>query len=98
MQQAQDNKADWCSTGWVADGGPMYPTNTRLYPGCGTGTPGLAYYPNDGVNASANCYGVKPLLQDKDKAQVMTFNETQYSMFPSVNIIDDAINRIKANL
>jgi len=96
MQQAQDGKADWCSTGWTADGGGMYPTNTRVGPGCGIGKPSLVSYIHEGGVAGANCYGVKPLLKDKDK--VMMFNEAQYSMYPSLNIIDNAINHIKARL
>ncbi len=95
MEQAQAAKADWCSTGFTSDGvTPSYPTNTRLYPGCGNGTPGLAHYGNDGVHASVNCYGLKPLLRNRDK--VLAFNETQYSAHSSLNFIDKAINKVKS--
>lgn len=59
LTQAQQQGADWCSTGWLADGPPSYPITTSTETGCGNGSTGIMSY-NPGA-ANANCWGKKPL-------------------------------------
>jgi hypothetical protein len=59
LQQALQQGADWCASGWIADSyqgqSAWYPTQIGR-PGCGTGM--SAYFPG---GANGNCWGKKPL-------------------------------------
>jgi hypothetical protein len=85
LRQAYMSGADWCSTGWVADSSmAYYPITTSLKGGCGNGSPGIKQYtPADG-RAAVHCYGVKP---PKGTAGILPFNQTSYTMFPSIETL-----------
>lgn len=70
--------ADWCSTGWIADGEPSFPITTTLLPGCATSPQVSRWTPGGGL-AGANCYGVKP--QKDSNPRVRPFNESKWSRY-----------------
>jgi len=62
LTQAQNNGADWCSTGWVSDNTAtgLYPITTNIQGGCGNGSSGIkSFLPGSGT-AGVTCFGVKP--------------------------------------
>jgi hypothetical protein len=78
VDAAQVAGADWCSTGWVSDpGAAVYPINTRLESGCGNGTAGVKEYTPPDNKAAVNCFGEKPVSDDK----LHPFNETKWSRY-----------------
>ena len=60
LATAQQQGADWCSSGWVADSDiPAYPITTSVDPGCAS-APGVQQFaPQNGL-AAVNCFGKKP--------------------------------------
>ena len=76
LQQAQQQGADWCSTGWVADSGtPAYPINTSTAPGCGGGGTGVMQYLPPSNTAAVNCYGVRPPPGEPD---ILPWNQSSW--------------------
>jgi len=76
--------ADWCSTGWVADGPEaFYPINTSVKPGCAI-YPGIESYihPSGGKSyAGVLVFGIKP-AKDSDMARkydIRPFNDSQWN-------------------
>jgi hypothetical protein len=76
--------ADWCSTGWVADGPEaFYPINSSVKPGCAI-YPGIESYihPSNGkLYAGVLVYGLKP-TQDSEiakKYDIKPFNDSQWN-------------------
>ena len=90
LNSAYNAKADWCVNGWLSDGSQKYPINTSIGPGC-LNAPGIAS--NPAPLSSANCYGPKPLVLKT--GNVAPFNASQYSMYPSVNLVNKAVNKVK---
>jgi hypothetical protein len=74
VQQAQQQGADWCSTGWVSDNASaMYPTTTSTGPGCGG--PGVQLYVPPANLAAVNCFGPRPPMGTPD---ILPFNQSGY--------------------
>jgi len=80
LAEAQRNGADWCSSGWVAEGRGEWPITLNPVPGCG-GTPGIIGW-TPGERAGVNCYGPKPDINDKSAQGVMPFNEQMWNAPP----------------
>lgn len=77
VAQAQQQGADWCSTGWVADSNtPMYPITTSTQDGCGNGATGVMQYLPPSNTAGVNCYGVKPAQGTPD---ILAFNQSAWT-------------------
>jgi len=62
LQEAQRNGADWCSSGWVAEGQGKWPITLTPIGGCGGRTGIIEWTP--GERAGVNCYGPKPDMND----------------------------------
>jgi len=78
LQTAQQQGADWCSAGWVADDPtPHWPTNTSTQPGCGIGSPAVVAWMPPNNLASVNCFGKKPA--PSSSASIMPFNTTSWN-------------------
>lgn len=62
LQEAQKAGADWCFSGWVADGDGKWPITTNPIPGCGSqGINSWTWSDANGVpKAGVTCYGPKP--------------------------------------
>jgi hypothetical protein len=59
LQDAYAHGADWCFSGWTADGGGKWPITTSAIGGCG-GHPGVIEWTPDNQQAGVTCYGPKP--------------------------------------
>ena len=89
LENAQQNGADWCSTGWVADTDEdgqdraKYPINTRTIQGCGNGRTGIMTWTPPYKKAAVNCYGIKPTNgKNGDKNNhIHMWSETRWSRF-----------------
>ena len=78
VDAAQAAGADWCSTGWVSDqAAAVYPINTTLISGCGNGSAGVKQWTPPSNKAAVNCYGVKPVSDDK----LHKWNPTKWSRY-----------------
>jgi hypothetical protein len=76
LTAAQQNKADWCASGWVADNAAaVYPITTTLRPGCGSGTTGVKSYTHSTNLAGVNCFGPRP---PNGTPLVLPFNATSW--------------------
>jgi len=76
LSQAQENGADWCSTGWVSNKDrPQYPITTSTGAGCGNGSAGIKEYLPPSNMAAVNCYGIKP---EKGTPNVLPFNQSTF--------------------
>ena len=77
VDDSVNNGANWCNYGWVEGQMALFPIqkdfweklqqdSSRKYE---CGVPGLngGYFKNPHYKFGANCYGVKPKIQDKDK-------------------------------
>ena len=63
LQDAYAHGADWCFSGWVADGGGKWPITTSVIGGCG-GRTGIIEWTPPNNQAGVNCYGPKPGVND----------------------------------
>jgi len=82
LEEAQRNGADWCSSGWVAEGQGKWPINLSVVGGCGGRTGIIEWTP--GQRAGVNCYGPKPDMNDPAaKNMVGAFNGQMWSQPPS---------------
>lgn len=78
VAQAQQQSADWCSAGWVADGStPVFPISTSTQSGCGNGSTGVIQSMPPSGQAGVNCYGVKPA--QGTASDVLPFNQSMWS-------------------
>lgn len=76
LQDAQNNGADWCFTGWVGDSNTsMYPITTSTQGGCGNGSTGIIQYNTGNGQAGVNCYGPKPRIDDYPAGTILAFNQ-----------------------
>jgi len=80
LQDAYINGADWCFSGWVADGGGKWPITTSVIPGCG-GTPGLQSWTPDNNMAGVTCYGPKPGINNpaSQNGTIKPFNQQMWN-------------------
>lgn len=77
--------ADWCATGWIADGPEaFYPINSSIKPGCAT-TPQIVAWihpgPNNKPTAGVLVFGIKP-PQDSElarKYEIKPFNDSRWN-------------------
>jgi hypothetical protein len=89
LEYAQQNGADWCSTGWVADtdedgeNRAKYPINTRTMRGCGNGGTGVKIWTPPYKKAAVNCYGIKPTngKNGDQNNHIHMWDETRWSRF-----------------
>lgn len=90
LSDAQKAGADWCFSGWVADGGGKWPITTSPIGGCG-GRQGVIEWTPDSGKAGVNCYGPKPRPTEVATGIIKPFNgdmwdqptEKTYSTVPS---------------
>lgn len=73
LQEAQKKGADWCFSGWVADGGGKWPISTTAIHGCGSRV-GIIEWTPDSQRAGVNCYGAKPGINDVKPREILPFN------------------------
>ncbi len=73
LADAQRAGADWCFSGWVADGGGKWPITTSPIGGCG-GRQGVIEWTPDSGKAGVNCYGPKPRPTDVATGVIKPFN------------------------
>ena len=73
LQDAYAHGADWCFSGWVADGGGKWPITTSVVGGCG-GRTGIIEWTPDSQKAGVNCYGPKPGITDPSAGSILSFN------------------------
>ena len=85
LNEAQNNHANWCSTGWVSDKGStnaFYPITYDIMEGCGNGRQGIIDWIGDdkwfggsgkGYKAGVNCFGNKPEEAAMSK-EILPFN------------------------
>lgn len=77
LQEAQQNGANWCFSGWVSDSNDaMYPITTSVQGGCGNGKIGVMTYTQPDKKAGVNCYGPKPSIDDYPQNEILPFSET----------------------
>jgi hypothetical protein len=79
LQDAYAHGADWCFSGWVADGGGKWPITTSVVGGCG-GRTGIIEWTPDNQKAGVTCYGPKPGINDpasKD-GMIKPFNQQMW--------------------
>ena len=76
--------ANWCRTGWIAEGGSYYPINEETIVGCAS-SPGIQHYQPGG--AGVTVYGVKPSKDSDDaiKYKIQPFN-TQTGQWNSMEV------------
>lgn len=73
LEEAQRLGADWCFSGWVAEGGGKWPITTSPIGGCG-GRQGVISWTPDNGKAGVNCYGPKPRPTDVASGVIKPFN------------------------
>jgi Extracellular link domain/F5/8 type C domain len=76
LEDAQRKGANWCFSGWVAEGSGKWPINESAIPGCGGRTGIIEWTP--GPNAGVNCYGPKPNIEDVPAGTIIPFNSTTW--------------------
>ena len=83
LEEAQRNGADWCYSGWVAEGSGKWPITVSPIGGCGGRQGIIEWTPNgypewgwDGTRAGINCYGPKPRPEEKTEDFIWPFNGT----------------------
>lgn len=76
LEDAQRKGADWCFSGWVADGDGKWPITTNAIPGCGgIGINSWTWSDANGVpKAGVNCYGPKPSPTEVASGVIKPFN------------------------
>lgn len=86
IEDAYNHGASWCSYGWSDDQMALFPTQKKVYndlkkiPGhendCGR--PGIngGRFRNKNIRFGANCFGIKPLAKDEDKAYMHSINHS----------------------
>jgi hypothetical protein len=76
LEEAQRAGADWCFSGWVADGDGKWPITTNPIPGCGwMGINSWTWQDENGVpKAGVNCYGPKPRPTEVKPSHILPFN------------------------
>ena len=76
LEEAQRAGADWCFSGWVADGDGKWPITTNPIPGCGwMGINAWTWQDGAGIpKAGVNCYGPKPRPTDVATGVIKPFN------------------------
>lgn len=79
LQDAYAHGADWCFSGWVADGGGKWPITTSVIGGCG-GRTGVIEWTPDNQKAGVNCYGPKPGVTDpaSQNGVIKPFNQQMW--------------------
>jgi hypothetical protein len=79
LQDAYAHGADWCFSGWVADGGGKWPITTSVVGGCG-GRTGVIDWTPDNQKAGVNCYGPKPGVTDpaSQNGAIKAFNQQMW--------------------
>lgn len=79
LTQANQEGAEWCSSGWLSDSNnPSYPITTLAnVTGCGNGSSGVLPYMPPNNLANVNCYGVKPVPGTDN---VIPFNSQSWSL------------------
>jgi hypothetical protein len=79
LQDAYAHGADWCFSGWVADGGGKWPITTSVVGGCG-GRTGVIEWTPDNQKAGVNCYGPKPGITDpaSQNGAIKAFNQQMW--------------------
>ena len=78
VQEAYSHGADWCFTGWVADGSAKYPITTTVIPGCAWSPQIVDYIPPQN-KAGVICYGPKPNIEDVPPDSIKPFNPTSWN-------------------
>ena len=79
LRKAHENGASWCNYGWVKGQKAMYPVQKKHYdkeakfskfgnPCQGVGVIG-GYFPSPHHHLGVNCFGVKPKITNRDKAE-----------------------------
>ena len=77
LTDAQSKGADWCFSGWVAEGSGKWPITTSIVGGCG-GRAGIIEWTPDGGRAGVTCYGPKPHIEDVPAGTMLPFNGTTW--------------------
>lgn len=82
LEEAQRNGADWCFSGWVAEGRQgKWPITLNPIIGCGQRTGIIEWTPGD--RAGINCYGPKPDINDPVAQNVIfPFNQQMWNQPP----------------
>jgi hypothetical protein len=84
LEDAQQMGANWCYSGWVAEGDGKWPITTQPIGGCGGRqgiihwTPYAPQYGWHGNTAGVNCYGRKPRPDQKTEDYIWPFNEDMW--------------------
>lgn len=97
LEEAQQNHANWCSSGWVSDRGDrnaFFPITYQLERGCGNGNSGVIdWIGNDdwfggagkGYKAGVNCFGNKPEEAAANvlvaPQKILPYNKNQWSRY-----------------
>jgi hypothetical protein len=76
LNDALAHGADWCFSGWTADGGGKWPITTSVIGGCGGRTGIIEWTPGD--KAGVNCYGPKPDINDPRSKNLLPFNNQMW--------------------
>jgi hypothetical protein len=77
LDDAQKKGADWCFSGWVAEGTCKWPITTSIIGGCG-GRAGLIEWIPWYNKAGVNCYGPKPHIEDVPANSILPFNGSSW--------------------
>jgi hypothetical protein len=82
LQDAYAHGADWCFSGWVAEGGGKWPITLNPIPGCGSRTGIIEWTPNfhSPSQAGVTCYGPKPGITDpvSQNGTIKPFNQQMW--------------------
>lgn len=85
LQDAYVHGADWCFSGWMADGGSKWPITTSVIDGCGGKTGlgdriGIIEWTPDNQKAGVTCYGPKPGVTDpaSQNGTILPFNQQMW--------------------
>lgn len=108
LVDAQQNGANWCATGWVADrADASFPINEDVRGGCAdrpgiqTWSPPVSWFREVGLTnntgqplAGVNCYGVKPPSGFPANMKIPPFNTKRWNQDPYVeNVLDSKEGR-----
>lgn len=89
VEAAVNKKADWCSTGFIQDGKPVYPSNlTRS--GCGTAGKVNPYWPegpNKELIGGVNIVGVKPPNPGFPGTSTITIDDVKVLPFSNTSVL-----------
>lgn len=89
--------ANWCASGWTAEGFAMYPINEQTIPGCAT-SPGIQNY-NPG-KVGVTVFGIKPDegSEEANEYKIRPFNSqtNQWNSLEVFQVNDNGYDKIKA--